>query len=143
MSEICYSANGENYEIWEESVIERVLESAFATEKVVVVGDKFTYYEADAVDYTPGDFITDWRIENFLEDLNCAAQDEAGEAAEDFAYYVGDEAHLELKTFLKEWANKHLEATFYGVKNVREKELIITQEILDEWSEPNVLCCSL
>lgn len=133
MSEICYSANGEDYELWEESIIERVLDSAFALEKNIKVGDKFTYFEADAVDYTPADFITPWRIDNFLEDLNCAAQDEAGESAEDFAYYVTDEAKLELKMFLQLWANKHLEATFYGVKNVREKELVITQEMIEAY----------
>lgn len=126
----CYSTNGEDFHHLEfnEALDDLLnnLEDCF-----LVPGQELKIYEADAVEFVPSDFVTEHRVQNFLEDMACAAADEAGEYAEDFDYCT-QEAYDELKTLLSEWADRSLTAAFYGVRNDREIEVILTQEMIDE-----------
>lgn len=126
----CYSTNNEDYrfETLEEAQDDLIsnLETCF-----LYPGCELSVYEADAVDFEPSDFITDHRINNFLEDMSCAAQDEAGEYAEDFDY-CSPEAYEELRMFLKDWSNRSLTAGFFGVRNEKEIHFTLTQKMIDE-----------
>lgn len=94
------------------------------------VGDTITYYEAVARDFVPSDFVTDYRVGSFLEGLNCAACDEAGEYAEEFGYCDKD-AQTELRCLISEWVDKHLTCPFWGVGKSKQIDVVVTQEMLD------------
>lgn len=120
------------YHTYEESAIDAALTSAFELGELKP-GVKLSYWRGDVVDYVSSDFITDHRIENFFEDLNCAACDEVGEAADDFGYH-SPEAGEELKKLLKDWMDKNVACTFYGVRNVVEIKFTVTQQMFDEFT---------
>ncbi|AXF53066.1 MAG: hypothetical protein [Caudoviricetes sp.] len=126
----CYSTNNEDYRF---DTLEDAQDDLIngLEDEFLKPGTELSVYEADAVDFEPSDFVTDHRVSNFLEDMSCAAQDEAGEHAEDFDYCT-PEAREELKFFLKDWANRSLTAAFYGVRNEKEISFTLTQEMIDE-----------
>ena len=68
----------------------------------------------------PSAYFGKWGVENLLENMNCAAGDDAGEAAEDFAMYVPQEAQARLRKMIEDWCDEELECSFYCVDSVEE-----------------------
>lgn len=127
---IVYSTDDENFNIDSEcEALQIAIDESYLTE--IEVGDKVTYYKAVAREFEPSDFVTDHRINSFIEDMNCAACDEAGEYAEDFGY-CDPAAKEELRTMIAQWADKHLTCSFWGVEKSEEIEVVVTQEMLDQ-----------
>jgi len=125
---IIYSKDNENFNTdCVGDIIVDIINESFEELKV---GDTITYYEAVARDFIPSDFITDHRIDNFIDDLNCAACDEAGEYAEDFGY-CNPEDREELKALIGVWADKYLSCSFWGVDKSKQIDVVVTQEMLD------------
>lgn len=125
---IVYSTDNENFNIdCEGEAIDTLISESF---EPLTVGQSLFYYVADAREFVPSDFVTDYRVEDLIENMNCSACDEAGEYAEDFGYCTKEDRE-ELKGLIGAWADKHLTCSFWGVDNVREVELVITQEMLD------------
>lgn len=125
---IVYSTDNENFNTdCAGDVIVDIINESFEPLKV---GDTITYYEAVARDFVPSDFITKYRIDSFIDDLNCAACDEAGEYAEDFGY-CNPEDKEELRALIGAWADKHLTCSFWGVEKSKPVDVIVTQEMLD------------
>lgn len=75
-------------------------------------------YVGTPVRNAPSMFVDD--ADNIIERMNERAYDEHGECAEDFPDDVTKEAKDELTAFLIAWADKHCEARFYSVDNIRE-----------------------
>jgi hypothetical protein len=74
-------------------------------------------YVGAPVRNAPSTFIGD--ADDIIERMGERAYDEHGECAEDFPDDVSKEAKDELTAFLVAWADKHCEARFYGVENIR------------------------
>lgn len=68
----------------------------------------------------PSAYFGKWGVETLLENMNCAAGDDAGEAAEDFAMYVPQEAQARLRKLIEDWCDEELECSFYCVDSVEE-----------------------
>ena len=60
---------------------------------------------------------------HILEYMAERAYDDHGEYAEDFASGCTKEQEIELENFIKEWADKNLPVTFYGVIEAVELKL--------------------
>ncbi|WCO82105.1 hypothetical protein vBPpSSYP_123 [Pseudomonas phage vB_PpS_SYP] len=128
----CEYEDGIYYED-EASAIDAALTLSLEAQELVP-GIKLSYFRGDVVDFESADFITEHQLDNFFEELNYAACDEAGEAAEDFGYHSA-EARKELQDFMKAWANKHITCAFYGVRNVVEIKFTVTEQMFNEFME--------
>lgn len=127
MTYIVYSHNGEEYnDHTEQDVIMTLVNQLDHYE--VYVGAELSYHKAEAVKFKPSDFV---RVDSILEDLQCQADDEGGEYAEDFTY-CSKEAQDELDKLVSDWADKHLDCHFYRVRNSVEVPFIVTKEMYEE-----------
>lgn len=129
MTDIVYSHNGEDYNDHEVNDVIMTLVNQLH-ENEFHIGAELSYHKAEAVRFKPSDFV---RVDSILEDLQCQADDEGGEYAEDFTYCT-KEAQDELDKLVSEWADKYLDCHFYRVKNSEEVPFTVTKELYEEFS---------
>ena len=103
----CWSSNGDDFHSDLSTVIDQL-----------EVGD--TIYEG--VMTTP--CAKQWvNADSVIEDIQCQANDECGEYAEDYLANISEEAKQELFDLIVAWANTHEKPHFWFVENVRERTL--------------------
>lgn len=123
-----YSVDGETYN---HDNLEDTIDDAITrcSSEIFEVGNELCYHKAIARDFIPSDFVN---VESILDDMDCRASDEGGEWAEDFTY-CSKEAKDELEKLVSDWANKHLECSFYGIRNNELMTFTITEEMYEEY----------
>lgn len=94
-------------------------------------GDKITVYRAVKVPQTASGLVSGFMADYVIEQMQCTADDECGEWAEDFTRGISDEAKAELLAYIEQWADKHCDISFYGVTDIEEVEVVVTQDMLD------------
>lgn len=95
------------------------------------LGDKLTVYRGIRVPKTASGFVNDWHVTHLIDDLQETAYDECGEYAEYFGSDISKEAKQELQTFIEQWADKHMDVSFYGVTDIEDIEVEVTKEMLE------------
>lgn len=126
---IVYSANGEDFNDTEVNDVIQTIVSHLESEDDWYVGAEFSYHKAEAVRFKPEDFVD---VDDVLENMQCRADDEGGEYAEDFTY-CDKEAQDELQSLLESWANKHLDCHFYRVRNSEEVSFIVDEDMYNDF----------
>lgn len=123
----CYSFNGETYTLDFESVLDDMRETDTLT-----VG--LTYYEADAKQFNPSDFLSEFAAENLLESMSEHAWEEAGEIAEGWPS-VDPARQAELQKIIANWVDKNLDCHFFLAINPAQRE--ISADDLAQEKEPS------
>lgn len=126
---VVYSANGEDFNDTEVNDVIQTIVSYLESEDDWYVGAEFSYHKAEAVRFKPEDFID---VDDVLENMQCRADDEGGEYAEDFTY-CDKKSQEELQSLLEAWANKHLTCNFYRVRNSEEVSFIVDEDMYNDF----------
>ena len=98
---------------------EAIAEAYAAYGSNIIQRDQLSIWVVSGRVPTAGEFIP--RSTQILEMLREQAADDVGEASEGFAEDVSDEAELELNTLLTDWANRHLEVSFWTTTGTPEE----------------------
>ena len=92
-------------------------------------GDPFWICRGEAC--ASSEFVPD--VDDILEGMGQRAADDVGDVAEDFATEVSTEAREELESFLRGWANRHVECSF---RRVGSEERIEPKQTPEPGKEP-------
>lgn len=122
----CYSFDGEDFSY--DSIAEAInAQFAHCGVDDLSPGEQITLYVGTASKKPPAYYFGECAVDNLLEDVQCRADDDAGDFAEFFTY-CEPQGREELKQLINDWANKHLKVDFYSVRNAKEITVVLTQE---------------
>lgn len=118
----CYSLNGEDYH---HGRIGDALDDMAGDEGGIEVGR--VYWLATSKRPKPSSF---FNVDSLLEDMQCQADDEGGEYAEDFLADLSPEKKEELRALVSAWLDANVTVGFFTVTNVAEQT--VTPEDIEE-----------
>jgi hypothetical protein len=128
----CYSVDDSAYCFFDESeVITECLNIAYELSELSV-GVRLSYWVADAFDRKGSEVFSTKDLDILHERWDDRLSDMVGDD-EDVNSCVPSAASQELEWFLRYWLDKHLSIEFLGICNRREKELVVTEEMVSQY----------
>lgn len=80
------------------------------------------YYEADKVNITPEQCVTEHTIDGLLEDLDCSLHDRVNVEDMDSCFQVvRQEDKQELLKLVQQWVKKHVHIPYWNVANAEKR----------------------
>lgn len=128
-AEKCYSLNGEDYNYTD-------LGEALTTlgdDSVNGLQVDMTYYAGDSRKRAPSFYFS---MDSLLENMGEAANDEAGEYADDFPD-MSKEKQAELQSIISNWLDRNVEVSFFTVKNPTTVK--VTAQDVADFGEPEMV----
>lgn len=122
-----YSVDGEYYNY---NTVDEAISCAVNTHENVKVGDLITLSRGTCSRRRPSDYFGFHDAMGIIEQIQCNADDEVGECADDMSF-VEKEGIVELETLVQAWANKHMSCSFYAVVNTEDFQVVLEQKHFD------------